>query len=61
MKIKATLDIGYVGAERKEEFEIDPEEIKGKNEDELENYIYKEYLNPWALENIGLGYEVIEN
>jgi len=24
MKIKATLDIGYVGAERKEEFEIDP-------------------------------------
>jgi len=31
------------------------------NEDELENYIYKEYLNPWARENISLGYEVIEN
>jgi len=30
-------------------------------EEELENYIHKEYLNPWAWENIDLGYEVVED
>lgn len=60
MKIRMRCGIGYVGAEHYAEVEIDDSELDGKTEDEIEDYIYEEYVTPFANEYLDLGYEVIE-
>ena len=59
MKIKMSCGIGYINAEHHDEIEIDDEELKGKTEDEIEEYIYEEYVMPFANEHLEAWYTVI--
>lgn len=59
MKIRMKCGIGYEGAEHVDEVEIPDSELEGKDELEKENYIYKEYLRPFAEEYLDMGYEEI--
>lgn len=61
MKIKMGCGIGYVGAEHHDEIEIDDSELEGKTEDEKDEYIYKEYVMPFANEYLEVWYEVLES
>ena len=57
MKIKAHCGIGFYGAEHEDEIEIPDEEISGMNEDDKEDYILSEYVEPWANQYLESWYE----
>ena len=40
--------------------EIDDSELKGKTEEEIDNYIYEEYVMPFANEYLEAWYEVLD-
>lgn len=58
MKIKMGCGIGYVGAEHYDDVEIPDEELEGMTEDEKEDYIYEEYVMPFANEYLEAWYEI---
>ena len=60
MKIKMGCGIGYVNAEHHDVIEIDDSELKGKTEEEIDNYIYEEYVMPFANEYLEAWYEVLD-
>ena len=53
--------IGYAGAEQYDDVEIPDEELEGMTEDEKEDYIYEEYVIPFANEYLETWYEEIED
>lgn len=61
MKIKMGCGIGYVGAEHYDDVEIPDEELEGMTEDEKEDYIYEEYVIPFANEYLEMWYEEVED
>lgn len=46
MKIKLNISTGYAGADYEDEVEIDDSELEGMSEEEKEEYINKEYVEP---------------
>lgn len=56
MKIKARLGIGFCGADRKTEINIDDEEIEGMTEEEQNEYI-NDTVQAWADNYIDIGWE----
>ncbi len=60
MKIKMSCGIGYVNAEHHDMIEIDDSELIGKTEDEIEEYIFEEYVMPFAHEYLEAWYEVVD-
>lgn len=60
MKIKMTCGIGFVNAEHHDEVEIDDSELEGKTQEEVEEYIYEEYVMPFANEHLEAWYEVVD-
>lgn len=60
MKIRMGCGIGYVGAEHYDVVEIDDSELEGKTQDEKEDYIYEEYVMPFANEHLEAWYEEID-
>jgi hypothetical protein len=61
MKIKICVSIGFVCADRTKIVEIPNSELDGLSGDEIENYIYKNYVDPFIDECVDCGYEVIED
>ena len=59
MKVKAWLDIGYVGTERIEMFDFTADELEGMSEDEVNAYIEEE-VREWAFQHIEWGFTIIE-
>jgi hypothetical protein len=47
---------GYNGSVREETVEIPDEELEGKTEKEIEEYIYEEYFQDWLANNCDLGF-----
>lgn len=60
MKIKMTCGIGITGAHHEDVIEVDDSELVGKTESEIEDYIYEEYVMPFANERLEAWYEVVE-
>lgn len=60
MKIKMTCGIGFPGAHHEDVIEVDDSELVGKTESEIEDYIYEEYVMPFANERLEAWYEVVE-
>lgn len=60
MKIKMGCGIGYCNANHYDEIEIDDSELDGKTEEEIEDYIYQEYVMPFANEYLEAWYEVLD-
>ena len=60
MKIKISCGIGFVNAVHHDVIEIDDAELVGKTEDEIEEYIYEEYVMPFANEHLEAWYKVVE-
>lgn len=59
MKIEVYCKIGCCGAEHSTEMEIDDSKLEGMAEDEKEEYIQKNYVNPFASEYLETWYEEI--
>ncbi|MEV2907582.1 hypothetical protein ABNF65_02785 [Paenibacillus larvae] len=59
MKIKYRLSIGYPGAVREDEIEIDDKELEGLNEEEAADRIY-DIANEHAQDYISLSWEKVE-
>lgn len=59
MKIKLNISTGYAGAEYEDEIEIDDSELEGMSEEEKEDYINKEYVEPFLYARIEAWYEEI--
>ena len=57
MKIKLKINTGYANAGYEDEVEIDNSEIDGMLEEEIEEYINTEYVEPFLHENIEAWYE----
>jgi hypothetical protein len=60
MKINVSLGIGFAGAIREDEIEIDDSEIEGMNKEEKEDFI-EECVQDWANNYIDIGWGIIEN
>lgn len=60
MKIKMGCGIGYHNACHYDEVEIDDSEFEGMSGEEKEDYIYEEYVNPFAQEHLEMWYEKID-
>ena len=60
MKIKMGCGIGFCGANHYDTIEIDDSEFEGMTEEQKEEYIYEEYVNPFAHEHLEVWYEEID-
>ena len=60
MKVRLRVNTGFAGAEHKDEVEIDDSELEGMSEKEKEDYINKEYVEPFLYERVEAWYEEIE-
>lgn len=61
MKIRMSCGIGYVNAEHHTEIEVPDYLLEGMSEEEKSDYIYEEYLIPFANEHLDMWYEEIED
>lgn len=61
MKIKLNISTGYAGADYEDEVEIDDSEFEGMSEEEKEEYINEEYVEPFLHERIDAWYEEIKD
>lgn len=61
MKIKRNISTGYAGADYEDEVEVDDSELEGMSEEEKEEYINKEYVEPFLFEHVDSWYEEIED
>lgn len=59
MKVKLNVSTGFVGADYEDEVEIDDSEFDGMSEEEKEEYINKEYVEPFLYEHVEAWYEEI--
>lgn len=61
MKIKLNISTGYAGADYEDEVEIDDSELEGMSEEEKEDYINKEFVEPFLYGHIEAWYEEIKD
>lgn len=61
MKIRLRISTGYVGTDYEDEILIDDSELEGMSEEEKEEYINKEYVEPFLYDRIEAWYEEITN
>lgn len=59
MKVRLRIDTGFARAQHQEDIEIDDSEFEGMSEEEKEEYINKEYVEPYLFEHIEAWYEEI--
>lgn len=59
MKAKLNISTGFAGADYEGEIEIDDSEFEGMSEEEKEEYINKEYVEPFLYDRIDAWYEEI--
>lgn len=59
MKVKLNISTGFVGADYEDEVEIDDSELEGMSEEEKEDYINKEYVEPFLYDRIEAWYEEV--
>lgn len=59
MKVKSNISTGFAGADYEGKVEIDDSELEGMSEEEKEDYINKEYVEPFLYEHIEAWYEEI--
>lgn len=59
MKVRLRIDTGFARAQRQEDIEIDDSEFEGMSEEEKEEYINKEYVEPFLYEHVEAWYEEI--
>lgn len=59
MKVRLRIDTGFAKAQYEEDIEIDDSEFEGMSEEEKEEYITKEYVEPFLYEHIEAWYEEI--
>ncbi len=52
MKVKLNISTGFVGADYEDETEIDDSELERMSEEEKEDYINKEYVEPFLYEHV---------
>jgi len=60
MKIKMCCGIGFNGANHYDTVEIDDSEFDGMTEEQKDEYIYEEYVLPFAYEYLEAWYEEID-
>ena len=61
MKVKLNISAGFAGADYEDEVEIYDSELEGMSEEEKEEYINKEYVEPFLYDRIEAWYEEIED
>lgn len=61
MKVKLNISTGFTGADYEDEIEIDDSELEGMSEEEKEDYINKEYVEPFLCDRIEAWYEEIKD
>jgi hypothetical protein len=59
MKIELNASVGFQGATRSEIMDIDPEEVEGLTETQMENYFY-ELADDFGHQYLETWFEVIE-
>lgn len=59
MKVRLRISTGFARAEHTDEIEIDDSEFDGMSEEEKEEYISKEYVEPFLYEHVEAWYEEI--
>lgn len=59
MKVKLNISTGYAGADYEDEVEINDSEPEGMSEEEKEEYINEEYVEPFLHERVDAWYEEI--
>lgn len=59
MKVRLRIDTGFANAQHEEDIELDDSEFEGMSEEEKEEYINKEYVEPFLYEHIEAWYEEI--
>lgn len=59
MKVKLNISTGFVGADYEYKIEIDDSELEGMSEEEKEDYINKEYVEPFLYDRIEAWYEEV--
>lgn len=60
MKIRVVASLGFVGADREEVLDIEPEDVDGLTEDEKEAYFYQ-LADEHANNYIETWYELVED
>lgn len=61
MKAKLKISTGYAGADYEDEVEIDDSEFEGMSEEEKEEYINEEYVEPFLHERVDAWCEEIKD
>ena len=61
MKVKLKISTGYAGVDYEDEVEIDDSEFEGMSEEEKEEYINEEYVEPFLHERVDAWYEEIKD
>ena len=59
VKVLLRINTGFANAQYEEEVEIDDSELKGMSEEEKEEYIDKEYVEPYLYDHVEAWYEKI--
>ena len=59
MKVLLRIGTGFAGSEYQDEVEIDDSEVDGMTEEEKEDYINEEYVEPFLHEHVDARYEEI--
>jgi hypothetical protein len=60
MKIEAYCGCGFIGAEHKTIMNVPDEEIENMTEDEKEEYILENYVEPWGNQYVEMYFKECE-
>lgn len=61
MKVKLKISPTFCGSDYEDEVEIDDSELEGMSEEEKEEYINEEYVEPFLHERVDAWYEEIKD
>lgn len=61
MKVKLNISTRFAGADYEDEIEIDDSELERMSEEEKEDYINEEYVEPFLYEHVEAWYEEIKD